>query len=222
MLPVATCPRLHEESGKSGRDFHGSAARPRKRTHDGPFIALAFPDSCDRSIPRTLCPGQAFVRAVGASRGSRPWRGYAATTVLAQGDPVDTRRRRPRARRRKSEVLRPAMSRPEFQDLHHNLGITAAQRTQWRDFAQVMRDNAEAIDAILKERSANITTMNAVDDLRSYQKLADAHADGMKKLVPAFEALYNTMSDEQKKNADAVFGKFSRDVRSTPKSEQRA
>jgi len=47
--------------------------------------------------------------------------------------------------------------------------------------------------------------MSAVDDLRSYQKLADAHADGLKKLVPAFEALYNTMSQDQKKTADAVF-----------------
>jgi len=95
-----------------------------------------------------------------------------------------------------------------IQDLHRNLKITPAQETQWRDFAQVMRDNEKAIDAILKERAANISKMNAIDDLRSYEKLADAHAEGLKKLVPAFEALYNTMSDEQKKNADAVFGKF--------------
>jgi hypothetical protein len=95
-----------------------------------------------------------------------------------------------------------------IQDLHRNLKITAAQETQFRDFAQVMRDNEKTIDAILKERSANISKMNAVDDLRSYEKLADAHAEGLKKLVPAFEALYNSMSEEQKKNADAVFGKF--------------
>jgi hypothetical protein len=95
-----------------------------------------------------------------------------------------------------------------IQDLHRNLKITSAQETQWRDFAQVMRDNEKEIDAILKERAANISKMNAIDDLRSYQKLADAHTEGLKKLVPAFEALYNTMSDEQKKNADAVFGKF--------------
>ncbi|HKE13029.1 MAG TPA: Spy/CpxP family protein refolding chaperone [Myxococcota bacterium] len=95
-----------------------------------------------------------------------------------------------------------------IQDLHRNLKITPAQETQWRDFAQVMRDNEKAIDVILKERAANISKMNAIDDLRSYEKLADAHAEGLKKLVPAFEALYNTMSDEQKKNADAVFGKF--------------
>jgi hypothetical protein len=90
-------------------------------------------------------------------------------------------------------------------ELHQKLKITAAQESQWSSFAEVMRDNAQTVDAVLKERSENIHAMSAVDDLRSYQKLADAHADGLKKLVPAFEALYNTMSQDQKKTADAVF-----------------
>jgi periplasmic protein CpxP/Spy len=94
-----------------------------------------------------------------------------------------------------------------IKELHRNLKITAAQESQWNAFAKVMRDNAETVDTVLKERSENLHAMNAVDDLRSYQKLADAHANGLKKLVPAFEALYNTMSDEQKKNADAEFGR---------------
>ena len=94
-----------------------------------------------------------------------------------------------------------------IKELHRKLKITAAQESQWNAFAEVMRDNAEAVDAVLKERSENLHAMNAVEDLRSYQRLADAHADGLKKLVPAFEALYNTMSDDQKKNADAEFGK---------------
>ena len=92
-----------------------------------------------------------------------------------------------------------------IKELHQKLKITAAQESQWNGFAEVMRDNAQTVDAVLKERSENIHSMSAVDDLRSYQKLADAHADGLKKLVPAFEALYNTMSQDQKKTADAVF-----------------
>lgn len=94
-----------------------------------------------------------------------------------------------------------------IKELHGKLKITAAQESQWNAFAEVMRDNAETVDAVLKERSENLHAMNAVEDLRSYERLADAHADGLKKLVPAFEALYNTMSDDQKKNADAEFGK---------------
>jgi hypothetical protein len=92
-----------------------------------------------------------------------------------------------------------------IQDLHEKLKITTVQESQWQAFAEVMRDNAQMVDVVLKERSEKLHAMNAVDDLRSYQKLADAHADGLKKLVPAFEALYNTMSKDQKKTADVVF-----------------
>lgn len=89
--------------------------------------------------------------------------------------------------------------------LHANLKITAAQEPQWTTVAQVMRDNAKAIEAISDQRTKNIKTMNAVDDLRSYETLAEAHADGLKKLVAAFQPLYDSMSADQKKNADAVF-----------------
>jgi len=44
-----------------------------------------------------------------------------------------------------------------------------------------------------------------VDDLQSYAAIADAHADGLKKLIPAFQALYTAMSDDQKKTADMLF-----------------
>jgi hypothetical protein len=47
--------------------------------------------------------------------------------------------------------------------------------------------------------------MTAVDDLKSYGEIADAHADGIKKLTPVFAALYASMSDAQKKEADAIF-----------------
>jgi len=92
-----------------------------------------------------------------------------------------------------------------IKDLHEKLKITAAQESQWKTFTDVMRDNAQTVDAVLKERSENLHAMNAVDDLRSYEKLADAHADGLRKLVPAFEALYKTMSEDQKRTADVVF-----------------
>jgi len=160
------------------------------------FIAFAL---VRPSFAGSALPGQ------NARRGDAP-----AALVLAQADPADTAPAPPASEETRKGGSPVDRVETRIQDLHRNLQITAAQETQWRDFAQVMRDNAKAIDVILKERSANISKMNAVDDLRSYQKLADAHAEGLKKLVPAFEALYNTMSDEQKKNADAVFGKFER------------
>ena len=89
--------------------------------------------------------------------------------------------------------------------LHEELHITPAQETQWSAVAEAMRDNAKAIHALVVERNAKTATMNAVDDLRSYAAISDARTDGLKKLIPAFDALYGAMTDDQKKVADAMF-----------------
>ena len=94
--------------------------------------------------------------------------------------------------------------------LHEQLHITDAQEAQWNAVAQVMRDNAKAIEDLIKQRDQNIKTMNAMDDLRSYQALAEAHSEGLKKLVTVFGALYDGMSDDQKKTADTVFRRSER------------
>ena len=91
-------------------------------------------------------------------------------------------------------------------DLHKKLHVTADQQDLWNDMAQVMRANAQKMRDNVTDRSARLKSMNAVDDLRSYQKITDEHADGLKRLLPAFEALYAKMSPAQQKNADHVFG----------------
>ncbi len=68
-----------------------------------------------------------------------------------------------------------------------------------------MRDNAKTMEALTKARTENAKAMTAIEDLKSYGAIAEAHADGIRKFTPVFEALYNSMSDEQKKNADTVF-----------------
>ena len=90
-------------------------------------------------------------------------------------------------------------------DLHAKLHITPAQQPQWDQFIQVMRDNAKTMETLIKARSGHMMAMNAVDDFKSYSGIADAHADGLKKFIPVFEPLYVSMSDTQKKNADALF-----------------
>ena len=92
-----------------------------------------------------------------------------------------------------------------IRSLHDALGITAAQEPQWQAVADAMRDNAKTTGTLIKQRATNINTMTAVDDLHSYQAIAEAHAAGIQKLIPAFEALYASMSDGPKKNADMVF-----------------
>jgi DNA-binding transcriptional regulator YbjK len=41
--------------------------------------------------------------------------------------------------------------------------------------------------------------------MQSYEQLAEAHAQHLQKLVPAFQTVYNSMSDQQKQTADQVF-----------------
>jgi periplasmic protein CpxP/Spy len=97
--------------------------------------------------------------------------------------------------------------------MHAKLMITPAQEDQWAKVAQVMRDNESSVEPLVKTRRENAKTMTAVDDLKSYAAIADAHADGIKKFTPVFAALYDSMSDAQKKDADAMFrhgGKMSK------------
>ncbi|WP_416051066.1 Spy/CpxP family protein refolding chaperone [Cupriavidus basilensis] len=90
-------------------------------------------------------------------------------------------------------------------DLHTKLQITRAQEQLWQKVAQVMRDNASKMDSLRQERTEDAKGMTAVGDLKSYGEIADAHADGIRKLAPVFRDLYDSMSDVQKKNADLIF-----------------
>ena len=92
-----------------------------------------------------------------------------------------------------------------IKELHAKLNITPAQEELWNNATQVMRDDAKTMEALIKARSENAKTMTAVDDLKSYSEIAQAHADYLKKFIPVFEPLYASMSDAQKKNADTLF-----------------
>lgn len=93
-------------------------------------------------------------------------------------------------------------------ELHRRLHITAAEEPQWNAFAQIMRDNALHMDQAFQARAAQGPNMSAVDDLKSYAAVAQAHAEDMQRLVPAFESLYSALSPQQQKTADEVFRDF--------------
>jgi len=92
-----------------------------------------------------------------------------------------------------------------IQHLHDSLKITPQQEPQWQNVANVMRENAETLNNLVKERSERAKTANALDDLKSYAKISEAHTAATKRLIPAFQALYDSMSPEQKQTADAEF-----------------
>jgi len=92
-------------------------------------------------------------------------------------------------------------------DLHTRLGITAAEESQFTALAEVMRANANVMGSLLEQRAKD-TDKTAVGTLRWYSRLTDAHAATLSKFVPAFEALYATLSESQRKTADAMFQRF--------------
>jgi len=89
-------------------------------------------------------------------------------------------------------------------ELHKRLHITPDQDQQFKAYADVMRSNAQAMQDLFQQRAQD-GGVNALDRLRWYAKLTAVHADAVSKLVPPFEALYQSMSDKQKKAADIAF-----------------
>jgi DNA-binding transcriptional regulator PaaX len=89
--------------------------------------------------------------------------------------------------------------------LHASLNITPAQEELWTNVTQVMRDNAQTMQALTMARADKAKTMTAVEDLTSYSEITKAHAEGLQKFVPVFGALYASMSDAQKANANTMF-----------------
>lgn len=92
-----------------------------------------------------------------------------------------------------------------IKDLHEKLKITPEQEDLWSKVAQVMLDEAKNMDALAQTRFEHAKTLTAIDDLKSYGEIADAHAAGIKKLTPVFTDLYNALSDSQKQEADILF-----------------
>jgi periplasmic protein CpxP/Spy len=92
-----------------------------------------------------------------------------------------------------------------IKELHAELKITPAEEDKWAKVADAMRSNAQTIDSLLEKRHATAMQDTAVENLQSWNEVAQAHADGSKALLDAFSALYADMPDAQKKIADDAF-----------------
>jgi hypothetical protein len=91
----------------------------------------------------------------------------------------------------------------EITQLRDRLHITPAQQQQFDAFAEILRQNAQALDALMHEKNPKA---NAVEDMRFYLQFTEAQAEGLKRLLPAFQALYDSLTDQQKRAADSVMG----------------
>ena len=115
-------------------------------------------------------------------------------------------------KKKSSAIARPsavAHTEAQIKQLQGALNITEAQKELWNNFTQVMRENAKDMDALTdaltKERAESTKTMNAVEHMKFHIQITAAHSDQMEKLIPPFEALYSSMSDQQKNITDIIF-----------------
>jgi len=144
------------------------------------------------AIAALLCfPAMAQPRQTAAVQGAASPPPAATASPLA-GHPVPGKNAEERVERR-------------IKELHSQLQITPAEEPQWNEFAQMMRENAREMDRAFMQRAQQFPTMNAVQNMQSYEQIAEEHAQRVQKLLPAFQKLYDAMPDQQKRLADDVF-----------------
>jgi hypothetical protein len=86
--------------------------------------------------------------------------------------------------------------------LRQRLQITPAQEAPFNAVANVLRGNARAEASAPHQPPANAS---AVDELRAEIQYDEMGLAGLKRLLPALEALYASLSPQQRQAADMAF-----------------
>lgn len=166
---------------------------------------LGSPERAKRRSALAAIAGAVGVAALCVPAAGSAWAGIkvaqADTSAAAPAAGSDSAAPR-RERRRQARADRVEA---RITELHQKLRITAAQEPEFKTFADVMRTNVTGMGNMARQRWEARKTMNAIDDLRSYEDMAQAHADHVRELVRAFQPLYDKLSPEQKKAADVAF-----------------
>jgi hypothetical protein len=138
---------------------------------------------------------------LGPSAAPTPTAAHAATPSAVPAPPESAS---PSAPAPLSPAARAAVD-GRIDELASRLAITSAQQPLWAAFAQAMRDNAAATGALFAQRAGAVATMSAVENMHSYASVARAYAQNTERLANAFDSLYASLSDTQKRAADALF-----------------
>jgi len=89
--------------------------------------------------------------------------------------------------------------------LKTELKITPAQEPQWAKFADVIRANAQGAQAGMHAMmQAGAKAATAPEVLARHEKMLTAKLESVRALKAAFDPLYASLSDEQKKSADGL------------------
>lgn len=150
-----------------------------------------------------LAAGAASVALLLSSAGSLS--AASAPQLMAQAAPTPAGPGASSAAPEATETRGPvALVELQISRLHKRLHITAGQEQEFNAFAAVMRDNAKTMQDLFHERAQH-RDRTAPGQLHWYAQLTTTHAEGLNKLVPAFDTLYQTLSPAQQKDADVAF-----------------
>ena len=111
----------------------------------------------------------------------------------------------PGARAQTGTTSHQARVEERIKDMYATLHITKMQDPEWNAFAQVMMDNASAMDAALQQYKGDPATETANVIMDNYAGIAAQHAQNVERVAAAFDVLYASLSPEQKQAADAMF-----------------
>lgn len=88
----------------------------------------------------------------------------------------------------------------DIAQLHQRLGISPAQEPRFAAVAEIMRENSRAAARLRPPANSS-----AVEALRMAIQYGEQDLAGMRRLLPALQALYASLSPTQQRAADMVF-----------------
>lgn len=86
------------------------------------------------------------------------------------------------------------------------LGITAEQTAAWDDYAKAMKARVASMQERRTEMMKVMHSGSALDRLDARTKAMEDMVESLKAVRPAVVSLYNALSADQKKKADALLG----------------
>ena len=84
------------------------------------------------------------------------------------------------------------------------LGITDAQLPQWNAFADAMRARMTAMQGMRAQMMQQDKTASWPERLAQHEQRLSAHLDAMKAMEGPVKALWDSLSDEQRRKAEEL------------------
>ncbi len=86
------------------------------------------------------------------------------------------------------------------------LGITAAQEPQWNAFVDAMRAHRKAMLEMRAQMMQQGPAANWPDRIAQHERMLTAHLEAMKAIEAPARALWDVLSDDQRRKANALLG----------------